>query len=172
MERVWLALGSNLGDRAGYLDAAIARLGSDEVLGGPIARSGLWESRARYYTEQPDFLNMVVRGDTALEPASLLAALQRIETDLGRLRDPGLPKGPRIIDIDILLYGSRIIVQDRLVVPHPGMRDRKFVLLPLLELDPELRDPVSGSRFAELLSILPAQGIYPWRASGYDAPYP
>ena len=172
MERVWLALGSNQGDRLRHLETAIARLGAEGLLEGPIARSGIWESRARYYTEQPDFLNMVVRADTALPPETLLASLQVVESGLGRQRDPAVPKGPRSIDIDILLYGARIVVQDRLVIPHPGMRERKFVLLPLLELDPGLADPVSGTPFAAILALLPAQGIYPWRPARYDAPYP
>jgi 2-amino-4-hydroxy-6-hydroxymethyldihydropteridine diphosphokinase len=83
-----------------------------------------------------------------------------------------VPKGPRSIDIDLLLYGDRIIVSDRLLIPHPGMRERKFVLLPLLQLSPDIADPVSKRLFASFLSDLPPQGIYPWLSTKYHGPYP
>ena len=91
---------------------------------------------------------------------------------MGRDRTKAGPKGPRTIDIDILLYGEAIVIEDDLIVPHPGMRDRKFVLLPLLELDETIIDPVSRKPFLSFLRDLPAQGIYPMPSSLYDSPYP
>lgn len=169
METVWLGLGSNLGDREAAIETAF-RLCS-EFLVQPIL-SGIWESKARYVEDQPDFLNAVLRGKTELSPRTLLEAAQTVETRLGRDRSAVVPKGPRSLDVDILLYGERIIVEDGLVVPHPGMRERKFVLLPLLELDPELLDPVSRKPFSSLLAALPPQGIYPFRRPRYHGPYP
>ena len=121
---------------------------------------------------QPDFLNLVVRGTTALSPQSLLSVLASIEAALGRDRSSAGPKGPRTIDIDILLYGTSIIAEPNLIVPHPGMKDRQFVLIPLLELDPEIVDPVSGAPFKDFLAALPPQGIYPAEGAIYDASYP
>ncbi|MCX7026935.1 MAG: 2-amino-4-hydroxy-6-hydroxymethyldihydropteridine diphosphokinase [Spirochaetes bacterium] len=169
MTEIWLGLGSNLGNR----EAAIRR--ATDLMPpflSDIQLSGLWESKARYVEDQPDFLNAVVRGLTELGPELLLEAIQAIENEMGRDRVTVVPKGPRIIDIDILLYGEKIIVSDRLVVPHPGMRERKFVLLPLLQLDPSLVDPVSRRRFSSFLAELPPQGIYPCESTGYHIPYP
>ena len=169
MTEVWLGLGSNLGDRETAIARAarlISRFISDTVL------SGVWESRARYVEDQPDFLNAVARGTTDLDPLGLLGAIQAVEIELGRDRTAVVPKGPRSIDIDILLFGDKIIVSDRLVIPHPGMRERKFVLLPLLQLDPELVDPVSKRRFSAFLAELPPQGIYPRVSAKYHGPYP
>ena len=167
---LWLALGSNLGDRESNLRAAFQAL--RKLFLSPPRLSGLWESKARYYESQPDFLNAVVCGETTLSPIETLDFALAVEDECGRLR-AGVPtKGPRTLDIDILLYGDEIICSDRLIVPHPGMRERKFVLLPMLEIDPGLVDPVSGKPFVEYLRSLPPQGIYPWNAPCYDAPYP
>jgi len=170
MAKVWLGLGSNLGDRERFILDAIALLGKAALRETRV--SSLWESKARYVTDQPDFLNAAVSGQTDLTPAELLREVNRIEAALGRDRSAVVAKGPRSIDIDILLYGGRIIVEEGLLIPHPGIRERKFVLLPLLELDPELQDPVTGESFAALLAGLPPQGIYPYLRGGYDAPYP
>ncbi|MCE5255477.1 MAG: 2-amino-4-hydroxy-6-hydroxymethyldihydropteridine diphosphokinase, partial [Spirochaetaceae bacterium] len=134
--------------------------------------SSLWRSKARYVEDQPDFINAVVRGRTELPPRDLLHFVNRIEEELGRDRQAVVNKGPRTIDIDILLYGNKIIADSSLVVPHPGMRERKFVLLPLLNLDPCIVDPVSGKLFSDYFSMLPVQGIYPIGSSLYDAAYP
>jgi 2-amino-4-hydroxy-6-hydroxymethyldihydropteridine diphosphokinase len=169
MTDVWLGLGSNLGDRESTIARAVelaSRFLTD------MKMSGLWESKARYVEDQPDFLNAIVKGRTNLEPELLLDAVQAVEKDLGRDRASVVPKGPRSIDVDILLYGDRIIVSDRLVVPHPGMRERKFVLLPLVQLDPELIDPVSRRPFSAFLAELSPQGIYPWSSTRYHGPYP
>ncbi|HWR10929.1 MAG TPA: 2-amino-4-hydroxy-6-hydroxymethyldihydropteridine diphosphokinase [Rectinemataceae bacterium] len=169
METVWFGVGSNLGNSEALIGRAVSLLGK-VVSGGRL--SGLWRSKARYVEDQPDFLNAVFSGMTELEPHDVLKAIQRIERELGRDRSAVVPKGARTMDIDILLFGERIIADDDLVVPHPGMRERKFVLLPLLELDPGLLDPVSGRAFRDFLAELPPQGIYPAVDRIYDAAYP
>lgn len=169
METVWLGLGSNLGDREAFIIKAISRL---EAFLSDGRSSRLWQSKACYVTDQPDFLNAIITGRTAMEPLDLLTAVQGIERELGRDRSAVPPKGARTIDIDILLYGTRIIASESLVIPHPGMKERKFVLLPLVELDPSLVDPVSGRLFMDFLAELPPQGIYPYDPCIYDAAYP
>jgi 2-amino-4-hydroxy-6-hydroxymethyldihydropteridine diphosphokinase len=169
METVWLGLGSNLGDSEALIKRAVSLL-EEIITGGRM--SGLWRSKARYVEDQPDFLNAVFSGNTEREPHDLLDAIHRIELELGRDRSAVVPKGARTMDIDILLYGRRIIAEDDLIVPHPGMRERKFVLIPLLQLDPGIRDPVSGRNFMEYLAELPPQGIYPAGSCIYDAVYP
>ncbi|HEY9055380.1 MAG TPA: 2-amino-4-hydroxy-6-hydroxymethyldihydropteridine diphosphokinase [Rectinemataceae bacterium] len=169
MDTVWLGLGSNLGDRNENIFRAFA---SCSRFLHEARLSGIWESKPRYVENQPSFLNAVMCGLTDLDPRTLLDAVQKMELELGRVREGAVPKGPRIIDIDILLIGSRIIAEPDLIVPHPAMRERKFVLLPLLDLDPDLVDPVSGSPFSSFLFELPPQGIYPLGREGYYAPYP
>jgi 2-amino-4-hydroxy-6-hydroxymethyldihydropteridine diphosphokinase len=159
---VFLSLGSNLGDRRRCLIQAVACL--QEVL-EDIAVSSLYETSPLEMVSQPLFLNIVVRGWTRLEPLALLDRTLAIEKRLGRDRRGGVPKGPRTIDIDLLLFGDRLIDQKRLQVPHPRMTGRRFVLQPLLELDPELRHPASGEPFASSLELLGDQGVYilgPW----------
>ncbi len=169
METVWLGLGSNLGDSETLIKRAVSLL--EEVV-SDARMSGLWRSKARYVEDQPEFLNAVFSGKTELEPHDLLNAIHRIELELGRDRSAVVSKGARTMDIDILLYGRRIIADDDLIVPHPGMRERKFVLIPLLQLDPGIQDPVSGRNFMEFLAELPPQGIYPTGSRIYDAIYP
>ncbi len=98
--------------------------------------------------------------DSNINEDNLLSLIQKIESDSGRVRNPLRPKGPRTLDLDILLYGNSIISTDRLTIPHPRMHLRKFVLIPLLELSPQLRDPVSNTTYAEMAENLPDQGIY------------
>lgn len=169
MELCYLGVGTNLGCREENLLRSLHGLA--RVL-SRLRCSSVWESDPRDFLQQPRFLNMVVEGWCPLEPEALLAELHRIEEDLGRERDPLLPKGPRSIDIDILVFGRRIISLSDLVIPHPSMRERKFVLLPLAELNPSLTDPVSGIPFSDYLSLLPSQGIYPSGAPMYDVVHP
>ncbi len=154
---MYLSLGSNLGDRAANLKRAVSSLGN---LLEPLATSSIYETRPMYVPEQPRFLNMVVSGRCTLAPKELLDHVRVLEGRLGRDRSTGIPKGPRVIDIDILLYGERIIEHEDLVVPHPRMKERQFVLIPLLELDPYLRDPSTGRPLAEALAVLEDQGVY------------
>ncbi|MDR3763372.1 MAG: 2-amino-4-hydroxy-6-hydroxymethyldihydropteridine diphosphokinase [Acidobacteriota bacterium] len=162
MEDVFLSLGSNLGDRAATLRAALARLAK---LGRVAAASSLYESEPVDYTAQPWFLNAVVQlnidaGDDAEAPHRLLTALHAIEHDLGRCREGAIPKGPRPIDIDILLYGARVLRTADLTVPHAAMHERRFVLEPLVEIAPEVRHPALRRTARELLaSLAPGQQL-------------
>jgi len=148
---VFIALGGNLGDRAAQLDAALARLGEAMTV---EACSPIYETAPLYVTDQPAFLNQVVGGRTALAALALLGRLQEIERLLGRA--PSERNGPRAIDLDILYYGDAII--DRppaLVIPHPRIAERRFVLQPLADIAPSHRDPVTGMSVTEMLAALP-----------------
>ena len=124
-----------------------------------IKLSRVYETEPMYLNNQPMFLNCVAMGNTAESPDSLLRFLQGIEQKMGRNRIHVPDKGPRIIDIDILLYERKIIHTDHLHIPHPGMYEREFVLLPLLELVPEIKDPESGSRFSDFIGSIEKQGV-------------
>ncbi len=155
MKTVYLSLGSNLGDREGNLREAVARL---EGQGVHVERvSSVWETEPVEVRDQPWFLNLVVEGTTDVLPKMLLARLRKIEAELGRKRTR--PKGPRTIDIDILLYGSAVIEAPGLTVPHPAMPERRFVLEPLAELAPELRHPITGRSVREMLAGVQDQRV-------------
>lgn len=114
-----------------------------------------------YVTEQPDFLNAVVSGEYDGTPKQLLGLVQKIESDLGRTRSQELRRGPRTMDIDILLFGNEVLNNPELTIPHSLMRERAFALKPLLDLDANLHDPVSGRKFNEILSEIEVQTIWP-----------
>jgi 2-amino-4-hydroxy-6-hydroxymethyldihydropteridine diphosphokinase len=158
---VFLSLGSNLGKRERNLRAAVQGLA--DVL-QDLRCSSIYETRPMYVVEQPKFLNMVVTGLYDGQPSALLEQILALELRLGRDRSRFTPKGPRIIDIDILLFGRRIIRQKGLLIPHPRLKERQFVLIPLLELEPDLRDPESGSPLSESLESLEDQGVYIFKA--------
>ena len=139
-KRVYLGLGSNLGNRQDNLEEAVRRLEQEGV--APLQCSSIWETEPREILDQPWFLNMVVEAETRLLPRQLLACIQRIELAMGRRRI--VAKGPRLIDIDILFYGRTVADAEDLVIPHPAIAERRFVLEPLAELAPDLRHPVSG----------------------------
>lgn len=131
MERtVYLALGANLGDRRANLEEAIRRLTDAGVV--VARRSEVHETEPQYVLDQPKFLNMAVEAATALSPWELLAVIKRTEKEMGRVKV--VDKGPRIIDIDILLYEGMLLEEPRLTIPHPRMSEREFVLVPLAEL--------------------------------------
>jgi 2-amino-4-hydroxy-6-hydroxymethyldihydropteridine diphosphokinase len=132
----YIGLGSNLGDRRGYLQAAVRALAPRGLQ--PVAVSSVYESDA-LGPPQPDYLNAVVSVTTSLAPAQVLAALKGIEAELGRRHTEHW--GPREIDLDLLLYGDEMLEEDGLTVPHPEMTKRSFVLLPLLEIAPDLDLP-------------------------------
>ncbi len=136
---IYLSLGSNLGDREAHLRKALEKLHPKEIL--LVRESSIYETEPVDVSDQPDFLNLVCQVETPLEPESLLAACQEIESEMGRLR--GKTKGARNIDIDILFYGRRIVEKPFLKIPHPAWRQRNFVLIPLAEIAPNFRDPVS-----------------------------
>lgn len=132
--RYWLGLGSNLGDRGALIDAAFAWL---ETAGVAVEeRSPLYETAPREVTDQPAFLNAAARVRTELAPLELLDVLKRMEGELGRR--PGRRYGPRPIDCDILVWEGGVVEHPRLVVPHPRLAERRFALLPLLDIDPGL----------------------------------
>ena len=148
MTNVFLGIGGNLGERRVMLRAAVAEIRG--VLDN-VRVSSLYETAAWGVTDQPAFLNAVVRGRTSLPPLELLDALQAIENELGRVR--GRRWGARLIDIDILLYGAEVIDEPRLTVPHPLMTQRGFVLRPLADLAAGLTLP-DGSLVGELLTTV------------------
>src|SRR5215467_5691524 len=145
-KRVYLSLGSNLGDREANLRAAIAKL---PAAGVEVERiSSLYETEPVDYLQQPWFLNCVVEAVTTLGAPELLRALREIEIRMGSKKE--FSKGPRLLDIDILLYGEETIATAELQVPHPRMLERKFVLAPLAEIAPELRHPAWNGTVQEL----------------------
>jgi 2-amino-4-hydroxy-6-hydroxymethyldihydropteridine diphosphokinase len=147
---VYLSLGSNVGDRGANLHAAIDHL---RALGEVVAVSSFYETEPVELTAQPWFLNCAVKLETEKMPKQLLAAILAIEQKMGRRRT--LKKGPRIVDIDILLFGSSVIEMKGLTVPHPAMHQRRFVLEPLTEIAPGLRHPVFKQTVRELRDALP-----------------
>jgi 2-amino-4-hydroxy-6-hydroxymethyldihydropteridine diphosphokinase len=149
---VYLSLGSNLGNREANLHHALDRLSS---LGKVVAISGFYETEPVEFTRQPWFLNCALVLETDKMPRQFLAAILGIERDLGRKRQATQPKGPRTIDIDILLFGEAVINVPGLTVPHPALHERRFVLEPLAEIAPEVRHPVLKKMVRELLDTLP-----------------
>ena len=147
---VYLSLGSNVGDRAAHLRDAIARL---ESVGHVAAVSSVYETEPVEFTRQAWFLNCVVALETAKMPKQLMASLLQIERQMGRRRTR--KKGPRIIDIDILLFGNTVMDSAELMIPHPAMQERRFVLEPLAEIAPEARHPVLRKTIRELRDVLP-----------------
>lgn len=170
-EAVYLSLGSNLGERRANLIEAVERM---EGAGIRVVRaSPLYETAPRDFLDQPGFLNAVVEVETALQPPELLAALLGIETAMGRVR--GVDKGPRVIDLDILVYGGRVIDDTGLRIPHPRMAERRFVLEPLTALSPSLRAPGCQRTIEEMLRSVTGQDVQwaagpEWLNGDSDAP--
>jgi 2-amino-4-hydroxy-6-hydroxymethyldihydropteridine diphosphokinase len=138
---VYLSLGSNLGEREDRLGQALLILEREGV--AVAKRSSLYETEPQDVPNQPWFLNMAVACQTTLMPLQLMALLLRVEKEIGRVRRPHLRRGPRPIDLDMLLFAEAVINLPQLMVPHPRMLQRRFVLEPLLEIAPTLRHPVT-----------------------------
>jgi 2-amino-4-hydroxy-6-hydroxymethyldihydropteridine diphosphokinase len=147
---IYLSLGSNLGERAAQMRDAVRRL---RGWGRVVAISSLYETEPVEFREQPWFLNCAVELETTLEPQELMDSLLRIEEEMGRRRER--KKGPRAIDLDILLYDRVVMTTERLVIPHPAMQERRFVLQPLAEIAPQVRHPLFGKTIMELRDGLP-----------------
>jgi 2-amino-4-hydroxy-6-hydroxymethyldihydropteridine diphosphokinase len=148
----YLGLGSNVGDRRAYLERAVAALPGHGIT--VTASSSVYETEpVGLVLDQRDFFNASLRVETALEPEQLLDACKAVERELGR-EPGGVRHGPRPIDVDLLLVGDRAYTSVRLSLPHQEIRSRRFVLLPLLELDPGLTFP-GGERLADALAALP-----------------
>ena len=154
MPSVILALGTNLGDRPANLRAAVAALAPAVTV---LAESPVYETPPWGLTDQPAFLNMALRGETVLPPLELLQRLKRLEVELGR--QPGVRWGPRLIDIDILFYDDLVLDEPGLVLPHPRLHERAFVLVPLADLAPDLIHPRLGRTIRELLAGVDTEGV-------------
>jgi 2-amino-4-hydroxy-6-hydroxymethyldihydropteridine diphosphokinase len=151
---VYLALGSNVGDRLANLKQAIDSLTPQMEV---KAKSSVYETPPWGYEDQPKFLNQVVKAKTYLDPEPLLKHLKRLEVALGR--QASFPNGPRLIDMDILFYDELILSTSSLVIPHPRLQERGFVLLPLMELSPDLIHPLSKKSVRDMTAQCDLGGI-------------
>lgn len=151
---VYIALGTNLGDRLANLREAIESMPPDVKV---VDESHIYETPPWGYEDQPAFLNMAVKAETGMQPESLLRYLKQLEIELGR--EQNFRWGPRLIDLDILFYDDRIIDSPPLVIPHPRLHERAFVLVPLADVAPEHVHPLLGKSIRDLLREIDTQGI-------------
>ena len=154
MSFIHLALGTNLGDRMQNLRRAVAALPPDVRV---TALSSVYETPPWGYTDQPAFLNMALEGKTELDPLALLAFLKKLETELGR--EKTFRNGPRLIDMDILLYDDLVFDQNDLIIPHPRLHERAFVLVPLNDIAPDLIHLVLKRTVRDLLKEVDTKGV-------------
>lgn len=154
---VYLALGSNLGNRPANLNTAIAALPPQMEM---KAKSRVYETPPWGYADQEKFLNQVLKVTTYLEPEPLLKHLKRLEVALGR--ETTFQNGPRVIDIDILFYDDLVVESALVTIPHPRLHERGFVLMPLMDIAPDLVHPVKQQSVRELLAFCDVSGIVPF----------
>ncbi len=165
---LYLSLGSNTGISEHIIVSAIRKISKRLEINGI---SSLYKSKAVLFRNQPDFYNCALRLKTEVEPLDGLRYLQSVEADFGRNRLIEIPKGPRRLDIDMIIYGRRSLKSNDLTLPHCDYRNRKFVLLPLLEIEPGLSDPVTSlpvSYYLERLESDKDQGIYLHQSALYN----
>ena len=151
MNKIYLLLGSNIGDSQLQLSVAIKYI--EQKIGAVMRQSKLYSTAAWGDTRQPDFLNQVIIVETALTPLETMQTILAIEKEMGRVRT--LKNAPRIIDIDILFFNKMVMDETMLTLPHPEIQNRRFVLIPLNELTPNLNHPVLGLSVHQLLKICP-----------------
>ena len=150
----YISLGSNLGDRRANLKEAIAALPPQMEVN---AKSSVYETPPWGYEDQPKFLNQVIKAKTYLDPEPLLKHLKRLEVALGRKES--FPNGPRLIDMDILFYDDLVLNNPSLVIPHPHLHERGFVLLPLMDISPDLVHPINKKSVREMMAGCDVVGI-------------
>src|SRR5258708_5218738 len=155
MKTAYLALGTNLGDREQNLADARRQLSGEHLR--VVRESSVYETEPRYVRDQPWFLNQVIEVETDLFPRQLFAHVKKIERTLGR--QPTQPNGPRVIDIDLLLFGDAVVRTPDLEIPHPRIAERRFVLEPLAEIAPDLRHPITRGPRREMLAEVKHQGV-------------
>lgn len=156
MHTIYLGLGSNLGDRGDNLRKAIGALAPEVQV---RVESGVYETPPWGVTDQPGFLNMTLKAETDLSPEKLREHVKRVEREVGRKHT--FRWGPRVIDIDILLYDELIVDTPELVIPHPQLHKRPFVLVPLASIAPEVKHPLLGYSMKQLLDHVDTSGITP-----------
>jgi 2-amino-4-hydroxy-6-hydroxymethyldihydropteridine diphosphokinase len=148
MQKAYISAGSNLGDRRANLDYALESLKQ----GGSIIKvSSYFETEPVGLLDQPWFLNLAVELETLLQPSELLLLCQSIEASRGRIRT--IPNAPRILDLDILLWGDSVIGDENLIIPHPRLSERRFVLVPLAQIAPDILHPVLRKSIRSLLEV-------------------
>lgn len=157
----YLSIGSNIGDRLGSLRKAIQLLDKSDQIKVELV-SSIYETDPIGYVDQACFLNAVIKISTSLQPEELLQACLQIELDLGRKR--GIRWGPRTLDLDILLYNQENIETESLLVPHPRMQERAFVMIPLMELDPDIKLPNVNTSLDDIVEKIPdKEGVRLWK---------
>ena len=161
MKKIYLGLGSNLGDREHNLKEAFARI--EEHIGHTVKSSSLYETEPWGYENQEAFLNLCISIETSLSPYGLLESLQTIELELDRVRK--IHWGPRTIDIDILLFDDIICEDDKLTIPHPRMRERAFVLIPLYDIEKNLI--IDGIKLEDLINKTDTRGIKEYKKNDF-----
>jgi 2-amino-4-hydroxy-6-hydroxymethyldihydropteridine diphosphokinase len=155
MQTAFIGMGSNLASAAGPPDATLAAAADRlQSLGRVVCRSSLYSTRPVGFAAQPRFVNAVVGLETELEPRALLAGLLRIEQEFGRDRSAGIANGPRTLDLDILLFGDQVIREPGIEVPHPRMKDREFVLVPLREIASNVLNACHGTTVTQMMNAV------------------